>query len=62
MGTGGTFEPEGTATRIEMRTLFPTKEQRDKAVEKDHAIEAGRQTLSNLAAYVMETVRKGAEG
>lgn len=57
-----TFEPEGTATRIEMRTVFPTKELRDQAVEKYHAVEAGRQTLSNLAAYVTEIVRKGAEG
>jgi uncharacterized protein YndB with AHSA1/START domain len=56
------FEPVGVATRIEMRTLFPTKELRDEAVEKYHAIEGGQQTLSNLAAYVTETVRKGAEG
>ncbi|OPC79625.1 ATPase [Embleya scabrispora] len=56
-----TFEPDGTATRIEMHTLFPTREQRDEAVEKYHAIEAGRQTLNNLAAYVTEMVRKGAE-
>jgi Activator of Hsp90 ATPase homolog 1-like protein len=46
--------------RIEMRTVFPTKELRDEAVEKYHAIEGGQQTLSNLAAYVTETVRKGA--
>ncbi|NBE98940.1 ATPase [Nonomuraea sp. KC401] len=56
------FAPEGAATRIEMRTVFPTKELRDEAVDKHHAIEAGRQTLSNLAAYVTEIVRKGAEG
>ncbi|WP_367038470.1 SRPBCC family protein [Streptomyces sp. Je 1-332] len=56
-----TFERDGAATRIEMHTLFPTKEQRDEAVEKYHAIEAGRQTLNNLAAYVTETVSKGAE-
>ena len=31
-----------------MRTVFPTKELRDEAVEKYHAIEGGRQTLSNL--------------
>jgi uncharacterized protein YndB with AHSA1/START domain len=55
-----TFEPEGASTRIEMRTLFLTKEQRDEAVEKYHAIEGGRQTLSNLAAYVAE-LRKGAQ-
>ena len=57
-----TFAPDGAATRIEMRTVFPTKQLRDEAVEKYHAIEGGRQTLSNLAAYVTEIVRKGAEG
>ena len=57
-----TFEPDGAATRIEMRTVFPTKDLRDEAVEKYHAIEGGQQTLGNLAAYVTEIVRKGAEG
>jgi uncharacterized protein YndB with AHSA1/START domain len=63
-----TFAPDGAdgaATRIEMRTLFPTKELRDEAVEQYHAIEGGQQTLSHLAAYVteiVETLRKGAEG
>ena len=54
-----TFEADGAATRIEMRTVFPTKELRDEAVEKYHAIEGGQQTLSKLAAYVTEIVRKG---
>ena len=56
-----TFAPDGAATRIEMRTVFPTKELRDEAVEKYHAIEGGRQTLSHLAAYVTAIVRKGVE-
>ena len=56
-----TFAPDGAATRIEMRTVFPTKELRDEAVEKYHAIEGGQQTLSNLAAYVTEIVQKGVE-
>jgi uncharacterized protein YndB with AHSA1/START domain len=56
-----TFERDGAATRIEMRTVFPTKELRDDAVEKYHAIEGGQQTLSNLAAYLTEIVVKGAE-
>ncbi|PSK89635.1 uncharacterized protein YndB with AHSA1/START domain [Murinocardiopsis flavida] len=55
------FEADGAATRIEMRAVFPTKELRDEAVEKYHAIEAGKQTLGNLAAYVTANVRKGAE-
>jgi len=55
-----TFVPDGAATRIEMRTVFPSKELRDEAVEKYHAIEGGRQTLSSLAAYVTGLVRGGA--
>ena len=58
-----TFAPDGGGeTRIEMRTVFPTKELRDEAVEKYHAIEGGRQTLSNLAAYVNEMVRTQVQG
>ena len=52
----------GGATRIEMRTVFPTKELRDEAVERYHAIEGGRQTLRNLAAYVNEMVRTQVQG
>lgn len=55
------FAPEGAATRIEMRTVFPTKELRDEAVKKYHAIEGGQQTLGNLAAYVAELVQKKGE-
>jgi uncharacterized protein YndB with AHSA1/START domain len=56
-----TFAPDGAATRLEMRTVFPTKELRDAAVEKYHVIEGGRQTLSKLDDYVTENVRKGVE-
>jgi uncharacterized protein YndB with AHSA1/START domain len=56
-----TFEADGDATRIEMRTVFPTKESRDEAVEKYHAIEGGRQTLDHLADYVVEIIRNGVE-
>lgn len=57
-----TFTPDGAATRIEMRTLFPTRELRDEAVEKYRAMEGGQQTLGNLAAYVTGTLRAGGEG
>src|SRR3569833_3975839 len=57
-----TSAPDGAATRIVMHTVFPTRELRDEAVEKYHAIEGGRQTLSNLAAYVTDPARNGAEG
>jgi uncharacterized protein YndB with AHSA1/START domain len=56
-----TFSSEGQATRLEMRTVFPTKQMRDEVVEKYHAIEGGQQTLKNLDAYVTERARKGAE-
>ena len=54
-----TFTADGAGTRIEMRTVFRTKAQRDEAVEKYHAIEGGQQTLGNLAAYVTRIARKG---
>ena len=57
-----TLAPDGAATRIEMRTVFPTKEQRDEAVETYHAIEGGQQTLSHLATYVTESLGDGAQG
>ena len=56
-----TFEADGVVTRIRMHTVFPTRELRDEAVEKYHAIEGGQQTLANLAAYVTEMVRSGVE-
>jgi uncharacterized protein YndB with AHSA1/START domain len=51
------FEPTGEATRLVMRTVFRTKELRDEAVAKYHAVEGGEQTLQNLAAYVDELTR-----
>ena len=51
------FEPAGDGTRIVMRTVFPSRELRDEAVEKYHAIEGGEQTLRNLAAYVADQPR-----
>ncbi len=56
------FALDGVATRIEMHTVFPTKELRDEAVEKYHAIEGGQQTLSKLASYLTEIVLKGIAG
>lgn len=56
-----TFEPVGQATRIEMRALFPTRELRDEAAERYHAIEGGRQTLDKLATYLAEITHNGSE-
>lgn len=54
-----TFTALGAATRVEMRTVFPTKALRDQAVEKYRAVEGGEQTLGNLDAYLTENVQKG---
>ena len=56
-----TFAADGAGTRLEMRNVFPTKELRDEVVEKFGAIEGGQQTLSHLADYVAELVRKGTD-
>lgn len=55
------FESNADQTRIEMRTVFATAEQKDEAVQKYHAIEGGQQTLNNLAAYVTGTMRYSEE-
>lgn len=49
-----TFAPHGAATRIVMRTVFPTQQLRDQAVKAYHAIEGGEQTLNSLASYVTQ--------
>lgn len=56
-----TFTPEGAATRIELRTVFPTAELRDQALERSHAAEGGRQTLAKLAGYVETPMRNDKE-
>ena len=53
-----TFTPQGETTQIEMRTVFPTKETRDRAATMSGAIEGGQQTLSKLAAYVTDHLWK----
>ncbi len=55
------FDADGDATRIEMRTVFPTRRQRDEAVERFGAVESGRQTLGSLAAYVERVLLEGSE-
>ncbi|WP_111767043.1 SRPBCC family protein [Nakamurella deserti] len=52
-----TLTADGGATHLEMRTVFPSREFRDEAVEKYHAVEGGQQTLGNLAAYVTDPAR-----
>jgi uncharacterized protein YndB with AHSA1/START domain len=56
------FEAEGAATRVEMRTVFPTKEMRDELVETYRVVEGGQQTLGKLAAYAIGIIGKGVEG
>jgi uncharacterized protein YndB with AHSA1/START domain len=59
-GADGPAAGRPAGTRVEMRTVFPTRELRDEAVERYHAIEGGEQTLGHLAAYVAAIARPGA--
>lgn len=43
-----TFETHGTKTKVTMRAVFPTKEERDHVVKEFGAVEGGRQTLERL--------------
>lgn len=47
-----TFVERHGATELTLRSVFPTKAQRDLVVEEYHAIEGGRQTLARLAEHV----------
>jgi len=46
-----TLADEGGRTRVTLRSVFRTKEQRDEVVAHFGAIEGGRQTLEHLDAY-----------
>jgi uncharacterized protein YndB with AHSA1/START domain len=47
-----TFEDEGGKTRVTMRAVFETPEDRDRVIREYGAVEGGKQTLSRLAEYV----------
>lgn len=51
-----TFEEDGGKTAVTLRSIFETKERRDRAVEKYGAIEGGKQTLGRMADYVERTL------
>jgi hypothetical protein len=46
---------DGNRTRLQMRMLFPTVEERNRTVEKFNALEGQRQTMNRLAAYLAKT-------
>lgn len=47
-----TFEEEGGKTRLTLRSLFDTADERNLVVEKYDAIEGGKQTLERLAVHL----------
>ena len=57
-----TFQPDGTATRIEMRTVFPTRRTAERGGGEVPRGRGWTATLSHLAAYVIEVFRKGVDG
>ncbi|HZD23021.1 MAG TPA: SRPBCC family protein [Acidimicrobiia bacterium] len=47
-----TIAQRGDSSEVTLRSVFPTKAQRDEVVERYHAIEGAEQTLAALTAYV----------
>jgi uncharacterized protein YndB with AHSA1/START domain len=47
-----TFDEQAGESRVTLRSVFKTKEQRDRVVDHYKAIEGAEQTLSRLDAYV----------
>lgn len=51
------FEDLGdNRTRVQMRMLFPTVEERNRTVEKFNAVEGQRQTMNRLEIYLAQTL------
>ncbi len=49
-----TFDEEQGGTRVTMRMVFPTAEERDYVVREHGAIEGGKQTLARLAEHLKQ--------
>jgi uncharacterized protein YndB with AHSA1/START domain len=47
-----TIAARGVLTEVTLRSVFGSKEQRNRVVEEYHAIEGAEQTLGRLASYV----------
>lgn len=52
-----TFEALGDKTRITLRAVFPTVEDRDRVIREFGALEGGKQTLTRLAEYLKHMSR-----
>jgi len=55
------FEEQDGGTLVTLRTVFPSKEMREKAVEQVGAIEGGKQTLAHLAEYAESLLQQPQE-
>ena len=47
-----TFEAMGEKTKVTMRTVFISAEERDNVIKKSNGVEGGKQTLGRLADYL----------
>ncbi|OFW62668.1 MAG: ATPase [Actinobacteria bacterium RBG_16_67_15] len=54
-----TISQKNGSSEVMLRSVFPTRAQRDEVVEKYHAIEGAEQTLSSLAGYVETNAKEG---
>ena len=53
-----TFEDVGGQTKVTLRMVFPSAEERDRVVKEYGAIEGGRQTLDRLSEHLASTAGK----
>lgn len=53
------FEREGNHTRLTLKSLFPTAEERDRVIREYGAIEGGNSTLDSLEEYVAQMISNG---
>lgn len=57
-----TILDRGQRSEITLRSVFPTKAQRDEAVERFRAVEGAEQTLASLAAHVADADDRKEQG
>lgn len=53
-----TFEDLGGGTKLTLRMVFPSAEERDRVAKEYRAVEGGEQTLGRLDAYVKDMQAK----
>jgi uncharacterized protein YndB with AHSA1/START domain len=57
-----TFEDEGDQTKVTIRMVFDTQQERERVEKEFHAVEGGKQTLGRLGEYLAGLLRQATTG